>query len=110
MPELPEVEAIRIQLEKFLKGAKIQKVEVKNRKIFEGDERKLVGAKIKDVRRFAKVISVDLSNKLSILVHVKLTGQIIYRGPSSGNSHARNFLFGRGRVFILQRCEKVWVD
>jgi formamidopyrimidine-DNA glycosylase len=33
-------------------------------------------------RRFGKVIAVDLNNGYSFLVHVKLTGQFIYRGPN----------------------------
>lgn len=35
-----------------------------------------------DVRRFAKVISIDLSNGRSLIIHIKLTGQLIYRGPN----------------------------
>lgn len=86
MPELPEVETIKLQLEKFLKGKKIVSVDVKNRKIFQGDEKNLIGGKVTGVRRFGKVTSVDLSNGYSILTHVKLTGQYIYRGPELKNN------------------------
>lgn len=82
MPELPEVEAIKLQLGKFLKGHKIISVDVKNRKTFQGDEKNIIGAKIKDTRRFGKVTVIDLENNFSILTHVKLTGQFIYRGPN----------------------------
>jgi formamidopyrimidine-DNA glycosylase len=82
MPELPEVETIKLQLNKFLVGHKIISVEVRNRKIFQGDEKKIVGAKVIDTRRFGKVTVIDLDNKYSILTHVKLTGQFIYRGPN----------------------------
>jgi len=85
MPELPEVETIKLQLEKFLKGKKIVSVEVKSRKIFQGDEKKLIGGKVINVRRFGKVLCIDLANKYSILAHVKLTGQFIYRGPELKN-------------------------
>lgn len=81
MPELPEVETIKLQLEKFLKGKKIVSVEVKNRKIFQGDEKKALGTRILGTRRFGKVLCIDLSNKYSILAHLKLTGQFLYRGP-----------------------------
>jgi formamidopyrimidine-DNA glycosylase len=80
MPELPEVESIANQLQKYLVGHRIEKVEVRNSKYAIHDQ-DVVGAKVKDIRRFAKVISIDLSNGFSILVHVKLTGQLIYRGP-----------------------------
>lgn len=82
MPELPEVETMRIQLEKFLVGSSIKEVEVLNPRILSGDTQKVVGAKVTKVRRFAKVTSMDLSNNYSILTHVKLTGQYVYRGPN----------------------------
>src|SRR5687768_7336231 len=82
MPELPEVETMKLQLNKFLVGHKIEKTEVKNTKIFTGDVKDIDGAKFVGVRRFAKVTSIDLSNGFSILTHVKLTGQFIYRGPN----------------------------
>lgn len=81
MPELPEVETIRKQLEKYVVGHTIESVEVRNRKVFPDDEKKIVGGKITGVRRFGKVVVVDLDNSFSIIAHVKLTGQFIYRGP-----------------------------
>lgn len=81
MPELPEVETIKLQLEKFLKGKKVVSIEVRNRKIFQGDEKKALGTRILGTRRFGKVLCIDLSNKYSILAHVKLTGQFLYKGP-----------------------------
>ncbi len=85
MPELPEVESMRLQLAKYLKGHKILSVEVKNRKTFQGDENKIIGGKIIGTRRFGKVSVIDLSNGYSIITHVKLTGQYIYRGPNLKN-------------------------
>jgi len=82
MPELPEVETIKLQLNKFLSGHKIVSVDVRNRKIFLGDEKRIVGAKVIRTRRFGKVTVIDLNNNNSILTHVKLTGQFIYRGPN----------------------------
>jgi len=82
MPELPEVEAIKLQLGRFLKGHEIVSVDVKNRKTFQGDEKKILDTKILDTRRFGKVSVIDLANGYSILTHVKLTGQYIYRGPN----------------------------
>lgn len=85
MPELPEVESIRKQLKKFLVGHTIQSVEVRNRKIFAGDENKIIGAKFIGARRFGKVTVLDLSNKTSLMIHVKMTGQLIYQGPNLKN-------------------------
>lgn len=86
MPELPEVESIRKQLEKFLVGHTIESVDVKNRKIFQGDEKEIVGAKFIGARRFAKVLVLDLNDKMSLMIHVKMTGQLIYKGPNLLNA------------------------
>lgn len=80
MPELPEVETMRMQLEKFLVGSIISDVQIKTAN-YELEKEKLIGGEVVAVRRFAKVSSIDLSNGYSILTHVKLTGQFIYRGP-----------------------------
>ncbi|QQS39206.1 bifunctional DNA-formamidopyrimidine glycosylase/DNA-(apurinic or apyrimidinic site) lyase [Candidatus Woesebacteria bacterium] len=82
MPELPEVESIRLQLTKYVVGHKIEKTEINYKKCFQGDPNKLKQAKIGEIRRFGKAIVIDLNNKLSILIHVKMTGQLIYRGPN----------------------------
>jgi formamidopyrimidine-DNA glycosylase len=88
MPELPEVETIRSQLQKYIVGHKIVSVEVRNRKIFPNDEKQIIGATFKDIRRFGKVLVMDLDlpawtdYKFSIVAHIKLTGQFIYRGPN----------------------------
>lgn len=82
MPELPEVESIKLQLNKYLVDHKIEAVDVRNLKIFEGKTSDVVGAKVRKVRRFAKVLSIDLSNGNSLVIHIKLTGQLIYRGPN----------------------------
>jgi len=81
MPELPEVEAIKLQLGKFLKGHKIIGVEIRNPK-YEIPKENIIGGKVIGTRRFGKVSVIDLDNKYSILTHVKLTGQFIYRGPN----------------------------
>jgi formamidopyrimidine-DNA glycosylase len=82
MPELPEVEAIKLQLGKFLKGHKIVSVDARNPKTLAGDPKDIIGGKVIGTRRFGKVSVIDLDNKYSILTHVKLTGQYIYRGPN----------------------------
>ena len=81
MPELPEVENIKLQLEKFLVGHRIVKVDINYDKTFEGEKDNILNA-IKSVRRFAKVLVVDLVNDYSIVIQIKLTGQLIYKGPN----------------------------
>lgn len=80
MPELPEVETVRLQLEKYLINHKVEGIEIVNNGIFEGDTQKITGARIINVRRFGKALVIDFDNKFSIISHIKLTGQFIYRG------------------------------
>lgn len=93
MPELPEVETIRKGLQKFLISHTIKKVEV-HYKNFEGNPKKLEGGKVKGVRRFGKVLCIDLDNDYSLIIHVKLTGQLIYRGPNLKNPGLSKKIFG----------------
>ncbi len=83
MPELPEIETIVNGAKKKLIGKKIRSVEIKVAKIVGGDvnifKKGVEEAGIVGVRRFAKIMVIDLSNKNSILIHLKLTGQLIFR-------------------------------
>jgi formamidopyrimidine-DNA glycosylase len=84
MPELPEVEIMKLQLAKYLVGHTIRNIEIRNSK-YEIPSEKIIGGKVTGTRRFGKVSVIDLSNGYSILTHVKLTGQYIYRGPNLKN-------------------------
>lgn len=83
MPELPEVETIRLGLQKYIVGKTIEDIEVRLPKILTGDPKDIVGAKVIDVRRFGKGLVIDLDNQYSIAIHIKLTGQLIYRGKDA---------------------------
>ncbi|TSC89998.1 MAG: Formamidopyrimidine-DNA glycosylase [Microgenomates group bacterium Gr01-1014_5] len=83
MPELPEVETIRLGLERYVVGKKIVEVEVRLKKILQGDITKITGAKFKKIRRFGKALSLDLDNNYSIAIHVKMTGQLIWVSDES---------------------------
>jgi formamidopyrimidine-DNA glycosylase len=82
MPELPEVETIRLGLQKHLVGHKIVDVDIRLPRIFSGDSRKIIGGKIIAARRFGKGLLIDLDNGYSIAVHVKMTGQLLYKEVS----------------------------
>ncbi len=86
MPELPEVETIRLGLQKYLVGKTIVDVEVGLAKILTGPSASLrvnlqhiIGSKIVKIQRFGKGLVIDLDNGYSIAVHIKLTGQLIYQ-------------------------------
>jgi formamidopyrimidine-DNA glycosylase len=83
MPELPEVETIKRELFQKIKGKKIVSVEVLTPKTINcsADKFKKIieNSKIKDVQRRAKLLIIKLSNNYNLAVHLKLTGQFIYK-------------------------------
>ena len=85
MPELPEVQTIVNQLAEKLVGKTIEAVHVRLPKMFEGDKKDVVGAKIKSVERRAKIIIIKLDNGKNIVVHLKMTGQLVYGKGDRGN-------------------------
>lgn len=100
MPELPEVETVRRGLKQLVVGRQIKAVEHDTPKSFPNAARDveefLVGAKIIDVRRRAKVLLVDLSTNYTLVIHLKMTGQLVFRGPSAvfGAGHPNDSLIG----------------
>ena len=79
MPELPEVETIRLQLDNVLKGLRINEVEVLTKKSFLGDPEEIRGKKIIGVKRRAKITIIELEGGIYLAIHLKLTGQLIYQ-------------------------------
>lgn len=88
MPELPEVETLRRRLEASLQGKRIISAELLTPKLYQGRAEHaiadLVGATIVGLRRRAKYLIVDLSNGLSLVVHLGLAGQVVVEPPGAG--------------------------
>ncbi len=78
MPELPEVETVRQRLEQVLIGKTINQIQVLRDKSFQGQQEKVYGAQIEAVSRKAKLLRLRLSNDLNLLIHLKMTGQLIF--------------------------------
>jgi formamidopyrimidine-DNA glycosylase len=83
MPELPEVETIRRDLEKFIVGRKVLGIETNSPKQVQPSlavvKKAIVGATIKKVQRRAKILQIFFSNGAIIMVHLKLTGRLLFR-------------------------------
>ena len=79
MPELPEVETIRRGLEKRIVGKRIKKIRVLREKSFQGEPAAVEGRKVVAVKRQAKVLMIELAARRWLLVHLKLTGQLIFK-------------------------------
>ncbi|MEO6109460.1 MAG: bifunctional DNA-formamidopyrimidine glycosylase/DNA-(apurinic or apyrimidinic site) lyase [Candidatus Saccharimonadales bacterium] len=84
MPELPEVETVRRGLQALIVGKIVRSVSHDTPKSFPNAEADvtnfLLGSSIKAVRRRAKVLIIDLNNDYSLLIHLKMTGQLVFMG------------------------------
>lgn len=81
MPELPEVETIRLSLQRYLIGKVIKHIDVREKKQFIGDQRKLIGKKITALTRKGKVLSIKIGDSF-LNIHLKLTGQLLFSAHS----------------------------
>jgi formamidopyrimidine-DNA glycosylase len=100
MPELPEVETVRRGLSRLLPGRRVKAADYDWPKSFPNAEadvkRFLIGAEVVEVNRRAKVLLIELSSKYSLVIHLKMTGQLVFVGPGErfGAGHPTDSLVG----------------
>lgn len=100
MPELPEVETVRRGLQGLVVGRTVDKVDSDTPKSFpntDADVRNfLIGATIIGVHRRAKVLLIELSTDYTLVIHLKMTGQLVFRaaGVAFGAGHPNDSLIG----------------
>ncbi len=86
MPELPEVENIVVDLRKRILAKKISKVHIRLSKIIKNKKsffiNKVKDSKIVDIQRQGKFIILYLSKDYCLVIHLKISGQLLYL-PSS---------------------------
>lgn len=92
MPELPEVEALRLGLEKKIVNQKILNIKVLKPKIVYSngttrqiDKKKvnefingITNKKIKSIKRLAKNLIIYLNDDSVLVIHLKMTGQLVF--------------------------------
>jgi formamidopyrimidine-DNA glycosylase len=91
MPELPEVQTTVNGINKKAKGLKIVDVwtdyrsvshvgkdNIKDKIFFDSFKKKIVGSKVTNAERRAKNVLIHLSNGNTVLIHMKMTGHIMY--------------------------------
>lgn len=101
MPELPEVETIKRELEKTVLGKKIADVVINNSKVIRQlssseFKKDVTGSTINNILRKAKVLVLELSNGKSLVIHLKMTGQLIY--PGTAKASRVSFRFSDGTL------------
>lgn len=101
MPELPEVETVRVGLSQLVVGKAIATVSHDWAKSFPNAQADvdafLVGAQVIGLRRRAKILLIDLSSEHTLVIHLKMTGQMVYRGgrEAFGAGHPNASLVGK---------------
>lgn len=101
MPELPEVETIRLGLINLLPGKEITSIKSDNPQSYQlskkDQEEFVIDASIKGISRRAKVLMLNLSNGYSLTIHLKMTGQLVYRSKeyNFGAGHPSGSLVGK---------------
>lgn len=90
MPELPEVETIRVGLQGAIVGLRITDIEVLNPKSFHSEpelaDAQAIGARVDRLDRRGKVLIMELDSGYSLLFHLKMTGQMVLVGPDGARS------------------------
>jgi formamidopyrimidine-DNA glycosylase len=83
MPELPEVETIRRDLEKLIVGYKVLGITTNSSKQVQPSlkvvEKAILGSVIKKVKRRAKILQIFFDNGSIVIIHLKLTGRLLFR-------------------------------
>ncbi|MBI3923839.1 MAG: bifunctional DNA-formamidopyrimidine glycosylase/DNA-(apurinic or apyrimidinic site) lyase [Armatimonadetes bacterium] len=106
MPELPEVETIRKGLASCLPGKRIEKVTVKREKTVQGVTAKqfsnrLRGARFLHLDRHGKFLLLDMDSGDTIIVDLRMTGQLVYEpveSPPPIHTHVLFRLSDGGRL------------
>jgi len=120
MPELPEVETIRRDLIRDVKGKRIKDVEILNPRVIKEPapaefKKRLKGATFKDFLRRAKVLAGRVSTGEYLVVHLRMTGQLIYSAQREEKarvifalSDGRYLSFNDQRLFAELRLVGDW--
>jgi formamidopyrimidine-DNA glycosylase len=87
MPELPEVETIRRDLEGLIVGRKVLDIKTDSPKQIQPSlevvKKAIIGTTIKKVQRRAKILQLFFSNGAIIIIHLKLTGRLLVRNQGA---------------------------
>lgn len=115
MPELPEVhttveglkgvvigKTIKDVWSDFYVGAKFKDGHnIKNKKYFNKFKKIITGAKIKSLERRGKNILIHLNNNLTILVHMKMTGCLMYKKDFSNEKYVHLIFILSDKNYLL---------
>jgi len=118
MPELPEVETIRKDLEKMLAGKTVKNVDVRDifvltgflpkglprRKVSISDFRRSIeGQKVKRFLRRGKYLVMEFADGTAVIFHLRMTGQLLVGCPNGKARAIMEFSGGHTLSFLDHR-------
>jgi formamidopyrimidine-DNA glycosylase len=91
MPELPEVETVRRQLEPELVGRRIESAEVLDERLTRPEPpdavaRAVAGREVTAVARRGKYLLLGLEGGRTLALHLRMTGNLLLRDPRDGET------------------------
>ncbi len=112
MPELPEVETIRRDLEPLVVGRRVEAVEVEAATLpllagvaLEALQASLVGRTVAALGRHGKYLLFELDDGRTFVVHLGMTGRLLWR-----RSNVPEERFQRGRIVLKGGHDLRWCD
>lgn len=101
MPELPEVETVKRQLEKNIEKSKVEKIEFLDSRVIKkitakNFQKKVVGQTVKKVKRQGKVLILELSSG-AVLMHLRIAGWIVVSKKEQKYARVK-FIFKNGKI------------
>lgn len=112
MPELPEVEVIRGQLERELAGAHIVSCEVMLPRLIShpspyGYRRGVKGRQVLEARRRGKYLLLELDGDRELVIHLGMTGSLLLASPREERPRHTHIVFhledGRDLLYVDPR-------
>ena len=113
MPELPEVETIRTELLPWVLQKQLVEINVLDSKLIQalpaGGLQGLVGQNVQSLDRRGKYLIFRLSNKQSLIIHLRMTGRLLVT-PGKADKYVRaSFLFAGGIKLVFSDMRRLGV-
>lgn len=100
MPELPEVETLCRQLRQVILGVEVAKTHVIDTKL--GPIEGLEGNIVRGIRRHGKTLAIGLDGNLSLAIHLRMTGRLLWHNGEGLLPHTRLVIsFPAGKISLI---------
>lgn len=107
MPELPEVETVRRTLEPRLAGLNITAVQILTSKIIKTPAPEqfkdiILNKRIMKINRRGKYLIIELSEKYVLLIHLRMTGRLVYTDKDAELARHTHVIFTLSNGYQLR--------